>query len=85
MELDNDVMFVCVYLYVCFPQSSVYSLALKSIISFSTFILLGLIIAYHCCEIQVTYLFIIMQSGFAFGFGFLQEHSLKFKKNSVNL
>lgn len=41
-------------LCICCPQSSVYSLALKSIISFSTIILLGLIIAYHCCEIQVT-------------------------------
>ncbi|XP_078124092.1 small conductance calcium-activated potassium channel protein 3-like [Sander vitreus] len=36
-----------------YSKSSVYSLALKSIISFSTFILLGLIIAYHCCEIQL--------------------------------
>ncbi|KAF1381754.1 hypothetical protein PFLUV_G00157280 [Perca fluviatilis] len=36
-----------------YSKSSVYSLALKSIISFSTVILLGLIIAYHCCEIQL--------------------------------
>uniref|UniRef100_G3NGD9 Calmodulin-binding domain-containing protein n=1 Tax=Gasterosteus aculeatus TaxID=69293 RepID=G3NGD9_GASAC len=36
-----------------YSKSSVYSLALKSIISFSTIILLGLIIAYHCCEIQL--------------------------------
>lgn len=39
---------------VCLPQSSVYSLALKSVISLSTLILLGLIVAYHCCEVQVT-------------------------------
>lgn len=39
------------------PQSSVYSLAFKSIISFSTIVLLGLIIAYHCCEVQVEHLF----------------------------
>ncbi|XP_037650315.1 small conductance calcium-activated potassium channel protein 1-like isoform X1 [Sebastes umbrosus] len=36
-----------------YSKSSVYSLALKSIISFSTVILLGFIIAYHCCEIQL--------------------------------
>ncbi|XP_029299104.1 LOW QUALITY PROTEIN: small conductance calcium-activated potassium channel protein 1-like [Cottoperca gobio] len=36
-----------------YSKSSVYSLALKSVISFSTIILLGLIIAYHCCEIQL--------------------------------
>lgn len=60
-ELCNDKASsadVCVC--VCFPQSSIYSLVLKSIISFSTIILLGLIIAYHCCEVQVTYPFIIM-------------------------
>ncbi|XP_044027573.1 small conductance calcium-activated potassium channel protein 1-like isoform X2 [Siniperca chuatsi] len=36
-----------------YSKSSIYSLALKSIISFSTIILLGLIIAYHCCEVQL--------------------------------
>uniref|UniRef100_A0A8C4GVV9 Calmodulin-binding domain-containing protein n=1 Tax=Dicentrarchus labrax TaxID=13489 RepID=A0A8C4GVV9_DICLA len=36
-----------------YSKSSVYSLALKSIISFSTIIVLGLIIAYHCCEVQL--------------------------------
>ncbi|KAM9339977.1 small conductance calcium-activated potassium channel protein 1-like [Symphorus nematophorus] len=36
-----------------YSKSSVYSLALKSIISISTIILLGLIIAYHCCEVQL--------------------------------
>lgn len=52
---DNDVMFVtrvCVSL--CVSQSSIYSLTLKSIISLSTMLLVGLIIAYHCCEVQVT-------------------------------
>lgn len=39
---------------VCHLQSSIYSLALKSVISFSTLILIGLIIAYHWCEVQVT-------------------------------
>lgn len=36
-----------------YSKSSVYSLALKSIISFTTVILVGLIIAYHCCEVQL--------------------------------
>ncbi|TKS88348.1 Small conductance calcium-activated potassium channel protein 3 [Collichthys lucidus] len=36
-----------------YSKSSIYSLALKSIISLSTIILLGLIIAYHCCEVQL--------------------------------
>ncbi|XP_054462177.1 small conductance calcium-activated potassium channel protein 1-like [Anoplopoma fimbria] len=36
-----------------YSKSSVYSLTLKSIISLSTIILLGLIIAYHCCEVQL--------------------------------
>ncbi|XP_069372390.1 small conductance calcium-activated potassium channel protein 1-like isoform X2 [Paralichthys olivaceus] len=36
-----------------YSKSSIYSLALKSIISLSTFILLGLIVAYHCCEVQL--------------------------------
>ncbi|XP_056154421.1 small conductance calcium-activated potassium channel protein 1-like [Lampris incognitus] len=36
-----------------YSKSSIYSLALKSVISLSTVILLGLIIAYHCCEVQL--------------------------------
>uniref|UniRef100_A0A8C6SD01 Calmodulin-binding domain-containing protein n=1 Tax=Neogobius melanostomus TaxID=47308 RepID=A0A8C6SD01_9GOBI len=36
-----------------YSKSSVYSLALKSIISVTTVILVGLIIAYHCCEVQL--------------------------------
>ncbi|KAM8882935.1 small conductance calcium-activated potassium channel protein 2-like isoform 2-T2 [Synchiropus picturatus] len=36
-----------------YSKSSIYSLGLKSIISLSTFILLGFIIAYHCCEVQL--------------------------------
>ncbi|XP_040909267.1 small conductance calcium-activated potassium channel protein 1-like [Toxotes jaculatrix] len=36
-----------------YSKSSIYSLALKSIISLSTIILLGLIVAYHCCEVQL--------------------------------
>uniref|UniRef100_A0A3Q4BMB5 Calmodulin-binding domain-containing protein n=1 Tax=Mola mola TaxID=94237 RepID=A0A3Q4BMB5_MOLML len=36
-----------------YSKSSIYSLAFKSIISFSTLVLLGLIIAYHCCEVQL--------------------------------
>lgn len=35
-------------------QESLYSLALKCLISLSTIILLGLIIIYHAREIQVT-------------------------------
>ncbi|XP_020495886.2 small conductance calcium-activated potassium channel protein 1-like [Labrus bergylta] len=36
-----------------YSKSSVYSLAFKSVISLSTFILVGLIIAYHCCEVEL--------------------------------
>ncbi|XP_030597428.1 small conductance calcium-activated potassium channel protein 1-like isoform X2 [Archocentrus centrarchus] len=36
-----------------YSKSSIYSLALKSVISFSTLILIGLIIAYHWCEVQL--------------------------------
>ncbi|KAM6974145.1 small conductance calcium-activated potassium channel protein 1-like [Tautogolabrus adspersus] len=36
-----------------YSKSSLYSLAFKSVISLSTFILLGLIIAYHCCEVEL--------------------------------
>ncbi|XP_039977816.1 small conductance calcium-activated potassium channel protein 1-like [Xiphias gladius] len=36
-----------------YSKSSIYSLTLKSVISLSTIILLGLIIAYHCCEVQL--------------------------------
>ncbi|XP_051926099.1 small conductance calcium-activated potassium channel protein 1-like [Hippocampus zosterae] len=36
-----------------YSKSSVYSLSLKSVISLSTVVLLGLIVAYHCCEVQL--------------------------------
>ncbi|KAM6900078.1 small conductance calcium-activated potassium channel protein 1-like [Xenentodon cancila] len=36
-----------------YSKSSIYSLAIKSVISISTLILLGLIVAYHCCEVQL--------------------------------
>ncbi|XP_077598988.1 small conductance calcium-activated potassium channel protein 1-like isoform X2 [Stigmatopora nigra] len=36
-----------------YSKSSIYSLTLKSIISVSTLLLLGLIVAYHCCEVQL--------------------------------
>ncbi|XP_036001182.1 small conductance calcium-activated potassium channel protein 1 isoform X1 [Fundulus heteroclitus] len=36
-----------------YSKSSIYSLCFKSVISFSTLILLGLILAYHCCEVQL--------------------------------
>ena len=39
-------------LFVCF-QASFYSTALKTLISVSTVILLGLIVAYHALEVQV--------------------------------
>lgn len=65
----DELMFVCVFLcaIVCLSQSSIYSLALKSIISLSTVVLLGLIIAYHCCEVQVTSLVVVTQSHCYFG------------------
>ncbi|XP_036070181.1 small conductance calcium-activated potassium channel protein 1 [Oryzias melastigma] len=36
-----------------YSKSSVYSLSLKSVITASTVLLLGLIVAYHCCEVQL--------------------------------
>uniref|UniRef100_H3DJK0 Calmodulin-binding domain-containing protein n=1 Tax=Tetraodon nigroviridis TaxID=99883 RepID=H3DJK0_TETNG len=36
-----------------YSKSSIYSLAIKSVISLSTVTLLGLLIAYHCCEVQL--------------------------------
>ncbi|KAK5600358.1 hypothetical protein CRENBAI_025240 [Crenichthys baileyi] len=36
-----------------YSKSSIYSLSFKSVISFSTLVLLGLIVAYHCCELYV--------------------------------
>ncbi|XP_072226171.1 small conductance calcium-activated potassium channel protein 1-like [Leuresthes tenuis] len=36
-----------------YSKSSIYSFTLKSIISVSTLILLGLIVAYHSCEVQL--------------------------------
>ncbi|MEQ2263185.1 hypothetical protein XENORESO_004270, partial [Xenotaenia resolanae] len=36
-----------------YSKSSIYSLSFKSVISFSTLVLLGLIVAYHCCEVQL--------------------------------
>ncbi|XP_015229175.1 PREDICTED: small conductance calcium-activated potassium channel protein 1-like [Cyprinodon variegatus] len=36
-----------------YSKSSIYSLSFKSVISLSTLILLGLIVAYHCCEVQL--------------------------------
>ncbi|XP_047460900.1 small conductance calcium-activated potassium channel protein 1-like isoform X2 [Mugil cephalus] len=36
-----------------YSKSSIYSIVLKSVISFSTVLLLGLIVAYHCCEVQL--------------------------------
>ncbi|XP_023830881.2 small conductance calcium-activated potassium channel protein 2-like [Salvelinus sp. IW2-2015] len=36
-----------------YSKSSIYSVAMKSIISLSSLILLGLIIAYHICEVQL--------------------------------
>uniref|UniRef100_A0A674PCS1 Calmodulin-binding domain-containing protein n=1 Tax=Takifugu rubripes TaxID=31033 RepID=A0A674PCS1_TAKRU len=36
-----------------YSKSSIYSLAIKAVISLSTVTLLGLIVAYHCCEVQL--------------------------------
>lgn len=51
----SSVMLLCLlWLYCpCSLQESLYSLALKCLISLSTIILLGLIIIYHAREIQV--------------------------------
>lgn len=43
-------------------QSSMYSLALKCLISLSTVILLGLIIAYHAREVQVKHMHVQPQA-----------------------
>ncbi|XP_021427299.1 small conductance calcium-activated potassium channel protein 1 isoform X2 [Oncorhynchus mykiss] len=36
-----------------YSKSSIYSMAMKSVISLSSLILLGLVIAYHICEVQL--------------------------------
>uniref|UniRef100_A0A8C5CM96 Calmodulin-binding domain-containing protein n=1 Tax=Gadus morhua TaxID=8049 RepID=A0A8C5CM96_GADMO len=36
-----------------YSKSSIYSIVLKSVISVSTVLLVGLIVAYHCCEVQL--------------------------------
>jgi len=41
-------------LYLSSSQASFYSTALKTLISVSTVILLGLIVAYHALEVQVS-------------------------------
>ena len=41
-------------MYLLLFQESFYSLALKSLISVSTVILLGLILAYHALEVEVS-------------------------------
>ena len=43
-----------IYVFVVSFQDSFYSVALKSLISVSTIILLGLILAYHALEVQVS-------------------------------
>lgn len=45
---------VCPALCSLFAQESLYSFALKCLISLSTVILLGLVILYHAREIQVS-------------------------------
>ena len=46
----------------CLFQDSFYSIALKSLISVSTVILLGLILAYHALEVQVSYRKLTLQT-----------------------
>lgn len=43
-----------------FFQASFYSTALKTLISVSTVILLGLIVAYHALEVQVRFYFLLL-------------------------
>lgn len=49
----HAVVSLCGFSVVALFQESLYSLALKCLISLSTIILLGLIIIYHAREIQV--------------------------------
>lgn len=55
-------MFLRMHLSIFSLQSSMYSLALKCLISLSTVILLGLIIAYHAREVQVKHMHIHPQT-----------------------
>lgn len=52
MEFINQIL---LFLF----QASFYSTALKTLISVSTVILLGLIVAYHALEVQVRFFFAI--------------------------
>ncbi|XP_062897939.1 small conductance calcium-activated potassium channel protein 3-like isoform X3 [Mobula hypostoma] len=62
-EVAPESLSVCLHLLHLLPdgsnqkkqryKSSMYSLSLKCLISFSTFILLGLVIAYHAREVQL--------------------------------
>ncbi len=48
------------FVFYCVFQASFYSTALKTLISVSTLILLGLIVAYHALEVQVKVLNILI-------------------------
>ena len=52
--LNEDYMFDDANVVVSPFQSSFYSMAMKSLISVSTLVLLGLILAYHTLEVQVS-------------------------------
>lgn len=55
MHVFHDLCVLFGYSVVVLFQESLYSLALKCLISLSTIILLGLIIIYHAREIQVMF------------------------------
>ncbi len=60
----TEMCVVLLRVCLCFfsSQSSMYSLALKCLISLSTVILLGLIIAYHAREVQVKHVHIHLKA-----------------------
>ena len=50
---ENEQCIVTRVFCLC-PQASFYSTALKTLVTVSTLILLGLIVAYHALEVQVS-------------------------------
>jgi len=65
MILCHDVLSCMFFFVLVLLQESLYSLALKCLISLSTIILLGLIIIYHAREIQVMLKHLLLSYSFS--------------------
>lgn len=66
---SSDIYFISSF------QASFYSTALKTLISVSTVILLGLIVAYHALEVQVSHHLFYIQTKFLAIHRFTKENS----------